>query len=154
MGLQGLAIVGDRLPQAVVEVPLFERRDQEVTQVVTIGEGKRPLSRVVPHFHLEECGVLTDQDHHAIQAYRFGTLECPPGEKLIALLRHVLIGTVCGDMRIRFDSQILAKLLVNGSNLLLRCDNRILTEKPCRILDASARGLGHADGDQHHSDGQ
>jgi len=106
-------------------VPLPERRDQELPQVVTIREGKRPLFRALPHLHLEERRVLTDQDDHAIQAERFGTLVGPRGEKLMALLRNVLVGTVGGDMRIRFDPEIFPKLLVNRGDLLLRCGDRI-----------------------------
>ena len=68
----------------------------------------------------------------------------------MALLRDVLVGTVGGDMRIRFDPEIFPKLLVNRGDLMLRCGDRILAKKPRRILDASARGVGQAEGDQHH----
>jgi len=111
------------------------------------------LFRALPHLHLEERRVLTDQDDHAIQAERFGTLVGPRGEKLMALLRNVLVGTVGGDMRIRFDPEIFPKLLVNRGDLLLRCGDRILAKKPRRILDANTRGVGQAEGDQHHRDG-
>jgi hypothetical protein len=138
------------LPQAVVKVPLLEGRDQEVPQVVTIGEGKRLVLRAVPYLHLEERGVFTHQDEDALQTDRLGTLVGPGGEKLLSLLRHVLVGTVRGDARIGFDPQILAKPLVNGSDLLLRRRDRILTEHTCRIPDASACRLRPAEGDKHH----
>ena len=142
------------MPQAVVEVPLLKRRDQEVPHVVTIRKGKRLVLRALPHLHLEERRVLADQDHHAVQADRFGTLLGLRGEKLIALLRHVPVGTVLGDIRIRFDPKVLAKLLVHRSGLLLRCGDRLRAEKTRRIVDASARSSGKAAGDKHHSDGQ
>jgi hypothetical protein len=141
------------LQQAIVEVPLPERCHEEVPHVVTIREGKRPLLRAVSHLHLEERRVLTDQDNHTIKAERFRTLVRPGGEKLRALLWRILVGTVWGDTRIRFDPQVLAKLLMNRGDLVLRRGNHLLTEKTRRILDASTRSLGYVDGDEHRSDG-
>jgi hypothetical protein len=91
------------LQQAIVEAPLPERCDEEVPHVVTIREGKRPLLRAVSHLHLEERGVLADQDHHAIQAERFRTLVRPGGKQFRALLWRILVGTVWGKTRIGFD---------------------------------------------------
>jgi hypothetical protein len=48
------------LQQTLIEVSLLERRDEEITQVVTIRKGKRLLSRAVSHLHLEERGILAD----------------------------------------------------------------------------------------------
>jgi len=132
---------------------LLERRDKEVTHMVTMGEGKRLLLRALPHLHVKESRVLTDQDDHAIHTAGFGTLVRPGGEKRTALLRRILGGTVCGDARIRFNAEVLAKRLMHRGNLLCRCGDRLLTAITHRIVDASARSLGHADGDQHHSDG-
>src|SRR6266567_3029190 len=57
------------------------------------------------------------------------------------------------DTRIGFDPEVLAKLFVNRSDLLLRCGDRLLAKKTRCILDASACRLRHADGHEHHSDG-
>jgi hypothetical protein len=77
----------------------------------------------------------------------------PDGEKLIALLWRILVGTVWGNTRIRFDPQVLAKLPLHCGDLLRRCGNRLPTEKTRRILDASTRRLGSANREEHHSDG-
>src|SRR5205814_6175467 len=96
---------------------------------------------------------LSDWSSDVCSSDLFGTLVRPGGKKLVAVLRRILLGTVCGDTRIGFDPQVLAKLFVNRSDLLLRCGDRLLAKKTRCILDASACRLRHADGHEHHSDG-